>query len=358
MPGLRGRPDRPGHRRARRGGRDLPRPVRAPAGTDGRLPRRRRPHLRGDGRRLLPHGRRRLARRGRLHHLRRPHRRRVQGVRLPHLPVRARERADRARGGRRGGGRAVPGPAAPRRPEGLHRPRGRLGADARDGAGDHAPRPRAPRALQARPPDRVRRVAQDDQREDPAGRVARVRGRRLVGGRLPGAQEPGEARTIRRPARGRSADGGQRHPVADDSDDPRPSCATAPSGVRLDTQVPFPAPAGAARPSGSRRRPTAGPRPRATPAASTAVEPRTSCSHVFDEPLPVRTRLAPRTGGRRSRGGGLQASAGGRGDGARGQEGGGDQRAEQGDRGGDAGRRRHRVDERVVGRVDQRGRGA
>ena len=42
-------------------------------------------------------------RRRRLPHVRRPHRRRVQGVRLPDQPVRARERADRARGGRRGG---------------------------------------------------------------------------------------------------------------------------------------------------------------------------------------------------------------------------------------------------------------
>ena len=59
------------------------------------------------------------ARRRRLHHLRRAHRRRVQGLGLPDLAVRARERADRARGGRRGGGRAVARPAAPRGAEGL-----------------------------------------------------------------------------------------------------------------------------------------------------------------------------------------------------------------------------------------------
>ena len=54
----------------------------------------------------LPHGRRRLARRRRLHHLRRARGRSLQGVGLPDLAVRARERADGARGGRRGGGRA------------------------------------------------------------------------------------------------------------------------------------------------------------------------------------------------------------------------------------------------------------
>ena len=65
-----------------------------------------RAHRRRDARRLLSHRRRRRARRRRLHHLRRPRRRRVQGVRLPHQPVRAGERADRARGRRRGGGGA------------------------------------------------------------------------------------------------------------------------------------------------------------------------------------------------------------------------------------------------------------
>ena len=66
-----------------------------------------------------------IARRGRLHHLRRAHRRRVQGVRLPHLAVRAGERADRARGGRRGRRRAGARPAAARRAEGVRRARPR-----------------------------------------------------------------------------------------------------------------------------------------------------------------------------------------------------------------------------------------
>ena len=46
--------------------------------------------------------------------------------------------------------------------------------------------------VQAHPPDRVLRAAQDDQRQDPPRRTAHPRGvrraRRLVGGRLPGAQ--------------------------------------------------------------------------------------------------------------------------------------------------------------------------
>ena len=65
-------------------------------------------------------------------------------------------------------------------------------ADARDRALDPAPRARAPRPLQAHPPDRVLRAAEDDQRQDPPRRAARPRGtgreRRLVGGRLPGAE--------------------------------------------------------------------------------------------------------------------------------------------------------------------------
>ena len=65
----------------------------AAARPDGRLratmPRTQR---RRHARRPLPHGRRRAARRRRLHHLRRPRRRCLQGVRLPHQPVRARDR--------------------------------------------------------------------------------------------------------------------------------------------------------------------------------------------------------------------------------------------------------------------------
>ncbi len=53
---------------------------------------------------------------------------------------------------------------------------GGLRADARDRALDPAPRARAPRALQAHPPDRVRRAAEDDLRQDPPRRAARPRG--------------------------------------------------------------------------------------------------------------------------------------------------------------------------------------
>ncbi len=79
------------------------------------------PGLEGDGdaRRLLPHRRRSHLRRRRLHHLRRPHRRRVQGLRLPDLPVRARVGPDQARGDRRGRRRPVTRPAPPRRSQGL-----------------------------------------------------------------------------------------------------------------------------------------------------------------------------------------------------------------------------------------------
>ena len=96
--------------------------------------------------RLLPHRRRRHRRRRRLHHLRRPHRRRVQGVGLPHLPVRAGERADRARGGGRGRRGPVAGPAAARRAQGLRAARRRLRRRRRGtGAGHHGVLPRAGR---------------------------------------------------------------------------------------------------------------------------------------------------------------------------------------------------------------------
>ena len=96
-----------------------------------------------DARRLLPHRRRRPARRRRLHHLRRPHRRRVQGVRLPHQPVRAGERADRARGGGRGGGGAQPRPAAPGGAQGLRGAGGRATSPSRHGPLDPRVLPRA-----------------------------------------------------------------------------------------------------------------------------------------------------------------------------------------------------------------------
>ena len=96
------------------------------AGPDGRLPRRRRAHRRGDARRRLPHRRRRLPGRRRLHHLHRAGGRRLQGLRLPDQPLRARERARGAPGGRGGRGRAVAGPAAARGAEGVRRAGRRL----------------------------------------------------------------------------------------------------------------------------------------------------------------------------------------------------------------------------------------
>ncbi|GAA4946404.1 isobutyrate:CoA ligase IbuL [Streptomyces heliomycini] len=57
QPRLPRRTPRPGLRRPRRRrGRDRARPLRPPGGPDDRLPRRPRPHGRGDGRRLLPTG--------------------------------------------------------------------------------------------------------------------------------------------------------------------------------------------------------------------------------------------------------------------------------------------------------------
>ena len=106
--------------------------ARAAARADDGLPRRPRAHGRRHARRPLPHGRRRPARRRRLPDLRRPHGRRLQGRRLPHLAVRARERADRARGGRRGGRRREPRSPARRRAQGVRaarrRPRAGRGA--------------------------------------------------------------------------------------------------------------------------------------------------------------------------------------------------------------------------------------
>ena len=62
----------------------------------------------------------------RVHHLRGPHRRRVQGQRLPDQSVRAGERADRAPGRGRGGGRTGTGRTAAGRPQGLRRARQRI----------------------------------------------------------------------------------------------------------------------------------------------------------------------------------------------------------------------------------------
>ena len=116
-PGSMGRP-LPGYRivAARRGGRsggggggDLHRARRRAARrAHGRLRGRPEPERVRDAPRPLPHRRRRGARRRRLHHLRRARRRRLQELRLPHPPVRARERPHRARRGGRGRGGAEP----------------------------------------------------------------------------------------------------------------------------------------------------------------------------------------------------------------------------------------------------------
>ena len=116
-----------------------------------------------------------------------PDRRRLQGLGLPHLAVRAGEHPDRARGRGRGRGGAVPGSGAAGRAEGLHPARRGSFALGRAGPVDHGVLPRAGRALQADPPARVRRPAQDDLREDPPGRAPRP------GGGRPGGGPPGIA---------------------------------------------------------------------------------------------------------------------------------------------------------------------
>ena len=112
-----------------------PRPVGLMRGYQRRNGRHRRRR-----RRLLPHRRRRLARRRGLHHLHRPGRRRVQIERLSPEPVRARERADRARGGHGGGGRARARSAAPHHAESLCRARAGLRADRETARLDLRPR--------------------------------------------------------------------------------------------------------------------------------------------------------------------------------------------------------------------------
>ncbi len=72
----------------------------------------------------------------------------------------------------------VPAPdtGPPRRAQGLHRPRARARAHRGDGPVDPPVCARAPLAVATGPSDRVRRAAEDDLREDPAGRAARPRG--------------------------------------------------------------------------------------------------------------------------------------------------------------------------------------
>ena len=119
-------------RDAERGG-DLPRPWRrGPPGLMRGYPseRRRAPvPMRGG---VYRTGDVAIARRRRLSHLCRPRRRRVQGVRLPDQPVRAGERADRARGGGRGRGGAGARPDAAGGAESLRRAGGGRRAIARN----------------------------------------------------------------------------------------------------------------------------------------------------------------------------------------------------------------------------------
>ena len=130
-------------------------------------------NARAMARRVLPHRRRGHVGRGRLHHVRGPHGRRLQGLGLPDLAVRAGERADRARGGGRGGRGAGAGPGAAGRAEGVRAAgRGAFGV-AGAGAVDHGVLPGAGRAVQADPAGGVRRPAEDDLGQDPAGRAAR-----------------------------------------------------------------------------------------------------------------------------------------------------------------------------------------
>ena len=110
-----------------------------------------------------------------LHHLCRPRRRRVQELRLPHQPVRAGERADRAPGGGGGRGGARARPDAARRAEGVRRCSG------------PAPRPTAPTALaifqfvrqRLAPYKRVRRIEFSDLPKTISGKIRRVELRRL-----------------------------------------------------------------------------------------------------------------------------------------------------------------------------------
>jgi acetyl-CoA synthetase len=97
--------------------------------------------------------------------------------------------------GRAGSGhRAQPRSAAPVGAQGVYRAASRRGADARAGRTDLRVRARAPVGLQAHPPHRIHRAAQDHLRQDPARRTAPrggggAAGRRRIQGR--GVQWPG-----------------------------------------------------------------------------------------------------------------------------------------------------------------------
>ena len=109
-----------------------------------------------------------------------PHRRRLQGVRLPHLAVRARERADRAPAVAEAA--VVPSPDPVR----LAVPKAFVAL-----VPGHEPDEATARAIlaftrerlapvQADPPGRVRRAAEDHQRQDPPRRAAPGRDRRAT----------------------------------------------------------------------------------------------------------------------------------------------------------------------------------
>ncbi len=114
--------------------------------------------------------------------VRRPRRRRVQVERLPHLPLRDRERAGGAPAGRGGRGGAGAGRHPRAAAQGLRGAGGGRGAGRGHGGGAVRAPAREPRTLQAGAPHRVLRAAQDHQRQDPTGGAARTGG----GGGVPG----------------------------------------------------------------------------------------------------------------------------------------------------------------------------
>ncbi len=145
-----------------------------PLGLMAGLPRRSRPDAGGDRGRFLSHRRRGHARQGRLLHVRRARRRRLQVVRLPHQPLRAGEHAHRAPGGRGGGHHSQPGSAALLGGQVLRRAQAGLPALGGPGARHPLLHQGEAGAVQAHPPPRVRRAAQDHLGKDPPGGVARA----------------------------------------------------------------------------------------------------------------------------------------------------------------------------------------
>ncbi len=185
-------------RRGRRPGAARPSAVALPRVLEG---------SRGDGRvparRVVPHRRPCASRRGRLPLVRRPRRRRHHLRRLPHRPVRGRERA--ARASRRSSSRRwwrAPTPIAGEIVKAfvVLRP-GHAPADAlAQQLQDHVKRRH--RAVQVSARDRVRRrAAEDGERQDPARRAARARA----------GAEVAEVVAPERGDEGRRPDGATRH---------------------------------------------------------------------------------------------------------------------------------------------------